>query len=102
MEGELFGSETGGGIQDGSGFWLNQVTNDGQTIINAARSEQQGIRLTGLTLFRFDAEQHFKERIEAREAELEPGQWIFRGVRRYSLDAPPVEQSGIAIPTTLT
>ena len=47
MEAELFGSAPGGGIQDASGFWLNQVTNDGQTIINAARSEQQGVRLTG-------------------------------------------------------
>ncbi|MBR1176024.1 MULTISPECIES: LPS export ABC transporter permease LptG [Bradyrhizobium] len=102
MEAELFGSAPGGGIQDASGFWLNQVTSDGQTIINAARSEQQGIRLTGLTLFRFDTEQHFVERVEAREAELEPGQWIFRGVRRYTLNGPPVEQAGFSIPTTLT
>src|SRR4029077_14407872 len=56
MEAELFGSAPGGGIQDASGFWLNQINSDGQTIINAARSEQQGVRLTGLTVFRFDAE----------------------------------------------
>ncbi len=52
MEAELFGSAPGGGVQDASGFWLNQITPDGQVIINAARSEQQGVRLTGLTLFR--------------------------------------------------
>ena len=46
MEAELFGSAPGGGIQDASGFWLNQVNTDGQLIINAARSEQQGVRLT--------------------------------------------------------
>ena len=56
MEAELFGSAPGGGIQDASGFWINQVTNDGQSIINAARSEQQGVRLTGLTVFRFDTD----------------------------------------------
>ena len=95
MEAELFGSAPGGGIQDASGFWLNQVTNDGQTIINAARSEQQGVRLTGLTLFRFDTEQHFKERIEAREATLESGHWLFKGVRRFSLDSPPVDQASL-------
>ncbi len=78
MEAELFGSAPGGGIQDASGFWLNQVTNDGQAIINAARSEQQGVRLTGLTLFRFDTDWHFKERIEAREATLEAGHWLFK------------------------
>ena len=54
MEAELFGSAPGGGIQDASGFWLNQINNEGQAIINAARSEQQGVRLTGLTVFRFD------------------------------------------------
>ncbi len=66
MEAELFGSAPGGGIQDASGFWLNQVNSDGQSIINAARSEQQGVRLTGLTVFRFDTDLQFKERIEAR------------------------------------
>src|SRR5471032_1249030 len=70
MEAELLGSAPGGGIQDASGFWLNQINSDGQVIINAARSEQQGVRLTGLTLFRFDTTNEFKERIEAREATL--------------------------------
>src|SRR5205085_465607 len=92
MEAELFGSAPGGGIQDASGFWLNQVNNDGQWMINAARSEQQGVRLTGLTVFRFDAALQFKERIEAREATLEDGRWVFKGARRYSLDAPPVDE----------
>ena len=66
MEAKLFGSAPGGGIQDAAGFWINQVNNDGQAIINAARSERQGVRLTGLTVFRFDTDYQFKERIEAR------------------------------------
>ena len=78
MEAELFGSAPGGGVQDASGFWLNQVTNDGQWIINAARSEQQGVRLTGLTVFKFDNDFQFKERIEAREATLEEGRWAIQ------------------------
>lgn len=110
MEAELFGSAPGGGVQDASGFWLNQITPDGQVIINAARSEQQGIRLTGLTLFRFETDRtdksqeriEFKERIEAREASLEEGRWVFRTVRRFSLDAPPVDQDTYTVPTTLT
>jgi lipopolysaccharide export system permease protein len=102
MEAELFGSAPGGGIQDASGFWINQVNADGQVIINAARSEQQGVRLTGLTLFRFDTENRFKERIEAREAALEEGRWLFKSVRHYSLDGPPVDQDSFFLPTTLT
>ena len=102
MEAELFGSAPGGGVQDASGFWLNQVNGDGQWIINAARSEQQGVRLTGLTVFGFDTELQFKERIEAREASLEEGRWVFKGVRRYSLNKPPVDQDSFYLTTTLT
>ncbi len=102
MEAELFGSAPGGGIQDASGFWLNQINSDGQWIINAARSEQQGARLTGLTVFRFDSDLQFKERIEARQATLEDGRWVFKSARRFSLDKPPVEQETLYIATTLT
>src|SRR5579872_3373504 len=100
MEAELFGSAPGAGIQDASGFWINQVNSDGQVIINAARSEQQGVRLTGLTLFRFDTNYQFKERIEAREATLEEGRWLFKFARRYSLDQPPVDQDSFALATS--
>jgi lipopolysaccharide export system permease protein len=102
MEARMFGDASGGGVQDAAGFWINQVNADGQTIINAARSEQQGLRLTGLTLFRFDTENQFSERIEAREATLEPGKWVFKGVRSYSLDSPMIEQETLDIATTLT
>ena len=102
MEAELFGNGAGGGIQDATGFWLNQINTEGQTIINAARSEQQGVKLTGLTLFRFDPEFAFQERVEAREAELEPGRWVFRDVRRFTLDSPPVTQPILYVETSLT
>ena len=102
MEAELFGSAPGGGVQDAAGFWLNQINSDGQVIINAARSERQGGRLTGLTLFRFDTNNQFKERMEAREATLEDGHWLFKTVRRFSLDSPPVDQDSWELPTTLT
>jgi lipopolysaccharide export system permease protein len=101
MEAELFSSAPGT-IQDASGFWINQVNSEGQTIINALRSEQQGVRLTGLTLFRFDTDFQFKERIEAREASLEEGRWLFKFVRRFSLDGPPIDQDSWSLATTLT
>src|SRR3981189_1560682 len=101
MEAELFGDSPGGGVQDASGFWINQSNSEGQAIINAARSEQQGIRLTGLTVFRFDPDFRFKERIEAREATLEDGHWLFKSVRRFSLDAPPVDQERFILNTSL-
>jgi lipopolysaccharide export system permease protein len=102
MEAELFGSAPGGGVQDASGFWINQINSDGQAIINAARSEQQGVRLTGLTVFRFDNDYQFKERIEAQEATLEEGHWLFKTLRRYSLEGPPVDEDSFSLATSLT
>ena len=78
-------------VQDGAGFWLNQSTSEGQSIINAARSQGQGTLLTGITVFRYDPSGAFKERIEASEATLEPGRWVFKQVRRYQLDSPMEE-----------
>ena len=102
MEAELLGSAPGGGVQDASGFWINQVNDEGQAIINAVRSEQQGVRLTGLTVFTFDPNFRFKERIEAQEATLEEGRWAFKSARRFSLDGPPVDQDSFFLATSLT
>jgi|SRR5579883_1381505 len=103
MEAELFGSVPGGGgVQDAAGFWINQVNSEGQAIINAARSEKQGVRLTGLTVFRFDNDYQFKERIEAQQATLEDGYWLFRSVHRYTLNEPPVDQDSLKLATSLT
>src|ERR1700724_2039206 len=102
MEAELFGSAPGGGIQDAAGFWINQVNSDGQVIINAARSEQQGVRLTGPPVLRIDTNAQFKERIEAREATLEEGRWLFKSARRFSLDGPPIDEDTFYLTTSLT
>jgi lipopolysaccharide export system permease protein len=100
MEAELFGDREG--LQGTSGFWVNQVTSEGQTIINAANSQEQGARLTGLTVFRFAPSGEFKERIEALDATLEPGLWRLRNARRYTLDNPPTEQGTLLLSTNLT
>jgi lipopolysaccharide export system permease protein len=89
-------------VQDGAGFWINQSTSEGQSVINAARSLNQGTLLSGMTVFQYDPSGAFKERIEAREAVLEPGRWVFKDVRRYTLDSPVIEQDTFALNTTLT
>jgi lipopolysaccharide export system permease protein len=101
MENRIY-TDSPRGLQDGASFWLNQSTSDGQTVINAARSQGQGAVLTGVTVFRYEPSGAFKERIEAREATLESGHWVFRNVRRYSLDSPLVEQPEYRLATTLT
>jgi lipopolysaccharide export system permease protein len=100
METKIFAGGSASG-SDGANFWINQVTDDGQTIVSAARSQEQGQLLTGVTVFRFDPSGTFKERIEAQEATLEPGRWVFKKVRRYGLDSPLAEDA-YTLQTTLT
>ncbi|HWW49725.1 MAG TPA: LPS export ABC transporter permease LptG [Xanthobacteraceae bacterium] len=102
MEAEIFGDRSSGEMADASGFWISQSNSEGQAIINAASSQSQGVRLTGLSVFRFDRSGSFVERIEARDAVLEPGQWRFTRVKRYVLERPPIEEETFILPTSLT
>jgi len=101
LEAQIFSGRPAN-MQDDAGFWVNQVTSEGQTIINAGGSRDQGQRLIGATIFRFDPSGSFKERIEAEEATLEPGRWIFKKVRRYTLDGPLIEETSYPLKTSLT
>ena len=44
-------------------------------------SRQQGIQLGGVSIFRFDEAGHFRDRIEAKSATLEPGYWRLEEAR---------------------
>jgi lipopolysaccharide export system permease protein len=101
FEAELFGKTTNAPRRGGS-FWVSQRTDDGQTIINAAGSRAQGINLNGVSIFGFDVDGHFKQRIEARAAVLEPGVWRLRDARIYTLGVLPVDQAEYRLKTSLT
>lgn len=101
-EAELFGRSQTGLHTRGGRFWTSQRTSDGQTIINAKTSRDQGVALTGVTAFTFDQDNHFKQRIEAQSALLEPGAWQLTGARIYSLGALPVDRPVYRLKTTLT
>ena len=54
-----------------AGFWLRLRNEEGQAVLNAKSSHQQGIQLSGVTVFRFDPAGSFLDRIEAKSATLE-------------------------------
>jgi len=89
-------------FQETGAFWLRQRGADGQSIISAAATRNQGMSLIGVTVFTFDAENRFKDRIEARDAELEPGAWRLTEARIYSLTTPPRIEPSYSLSTTLT
>ena len=98
LEAELSGSLR----NSGRDFWLRQRSEDGQAVINAKSSRQQGIQLGGVSIFRFDPAGHFRDRIEARSATLEPGFWRIEDARFYASGVAPVDRESFRLPTTLT
>jgi lipopolysaccharide export system permease protein len=101
-EAELFGHSRVGMVSSGGPFWASQKTAEGQAIINAKSSRDQGVALAGVTVFTFDPGHHFKQRIEARAAILEPGVWRLLDARIYGLGTLPVDQPVYRLKTSLS
>jgi lipopolysaccharide export system permease protein len=99
LEAELFGQRPRAGQ---AGFWVRQRDGNGQSILNAASSRSQGRLLDGVTALTFDAGGSFKERIEAKSAELETGYWRLTDVTVYTVSAPPRPLPVYQLGTNLT
>ena len=103
LEVEFLGGSPDSGLQStGNGIWVRQKNVDGQSIVNAQTSSEQGVRLGGVTVFTYDTDGHFLERIEAKTAVLERNAWRLSEARIYSNSAPPRERSEYLLKTSLT
>ena len=102
FEAELFGQDASALRGGGGPFWVSQRNGDGQAIINAKSSRDQGVTLSGVTVFTFDSAGHFKQRIESRVAVLEPGVWRLLDARLYKLRALPADLAEFSLKTNLT
>ena len=103
LQAEIFDEDLGGFRNNsGSGFWVRQRSAEGQSIINAQSSRQQGIRLGTITAFTFDSSGKFKERIAARTAVLERGNWRLEEARIYVSGSPAVNARSYLLPTNMT
>jgi lipopolysaccharide export system permease protein len=98
LEEGLFGTR----VDSGSRFWLRQSTGDGQSILHATSSRNQGELLSGVSAFVFDQKGTFQARVEAETAKLDPGQWVLTNARIYTTTSPPREVPSYALQTNLT
>lgn len=90
-------------LQDStSGFWVRQKSADGAAIINAKSSRDQGAHLGAVTVFTFDHDGHFQQRIEARDASLQDGYWLLEDVRSYASGKPLLAEPSYKLLTNLT
>ena len=104
FEAELFGQAqkemlgTIGGV-----FWLSQRSPDGTSaIINAQSSRDQGVNLSGLTVFTFDTDGRFDSRVEARGAVLEPGVWVIKDARVFRVGKQALVEPEYRLKTSLS
>ena len=102
LEAEIFGDRQAGMQQSQSGFWVRQRSVDGQSVVYAASSQEQGVRLDGVSVFTFDPAGHELERIEAKRATLEPGHWRLEQAVVYASGAPPRDHETYLVKTNLT
>lgn len=72
---DAFGKESNFLKTKNAGSWLRQDGADGSSVINAGGVADGGLRLLTLTVFQFDKEGRFVERIEAGRATLRDGYW---------------------------
>jgi lipopolysaccharide export system permease protein len=115
LEESTFGRSASRLSVTGGGIWLRQGDATGQTVIRARRASARVDDLTGVSVFRFDADDRFERRIEARRAMLEDGQWrLLRAavwdVRQdgpdnageAAIETVPERHHMLTIPTNLT
>ena len=100
FEAELFKQDDG--AVSGSNYWTSQRTDEGQAIINAKSSRDQGVNLNGVMVLTYDNDGHFKRRIEARAAVLQPGVWELQDARVNELGVLPVYYPMYQLKTSLT
>ena len=102
LEADMQGATLSALQRSTSGFWVRQKSSDGAVIINAITSREQGAQLGGVSVFTFDNNGHFQQRIEAKSAALQEGYWLLEDARIYIAGkAPDLEQS-YRLPTNLT
>jgi lipopolysaccharide export system permease protein len=102
MEADLTGKSRLAPGSTSTGIWLRQRGVDGQSIMNAATSREQGILLGTVTVFTFDLNNRFLDRIEAKSARLESGRWRLEDARVYAPGSPPLDHVSYLLSTNLT
>lgn len=98
----LYGAN-GGSVMSvsGEGLWMRQGDATGQSVIKATRADPDGTALHGVTFLTFQPDGTPAQRIEAKEAVLQPGQWVLSGVKRWNLASGNPERDATALPDGL-
>jgi lipopolysaccharide export system permease protein len=89
------------------GVWLRQADPEGQTVIQAARTNADGSILSRVRMHRFDEDGTLYARLEAPAARLTPGAWLLENATEWRLAADghyerTAADGRLTLPTALT
>lgn len=94
------GDNVTGALQ--SQAWLRQGGSNGDSILNAQASLNDGKLLYGVTIIEFDMDGLFTRRIDAQSAALENGQWHLKDGKIIAEETAPVPFESERIATNLS
>ena len=102
IDARIFGASFANAGQNASQGWVRQNGDDGDSILKAISSYDNGRRLGGVTVFSYNQMGDFVERIDARSATLEDGYWHLKDALVSSASNPPREYDTYLVSTHLT
>lgn len=86
----------------GGGVWLRERGPGGTAIVHAARVDPRSLELDGLVLLLFDADDRFRERIDAKSGRIEGGEWRLDEAKRILAGRGTERPAQLALPTRLS
>ncbi len=84
------------------GIWIRQRSVDGQSILRAESASDAGTNLAAVTVFVYDRDGHFLERVEAPRGKFTSGAWELYGSRVNAPGENPREVDTYLLATNLT
>lgn len=99
---EAFGRESNFLRTQGGGSWLRQDGADGTSVINAGRASDGGLKLSTVTIFQFDKDGRFVERIDGERATLREGFWQVEQAWLTRMGREPDQYDTYLVSTYLT
>lgn len=81
--------------------WIKQRTDEGETIIGARTTANQGLEIIGATFLRIGGDGQIAERLDAQRAHLRDGYWELAGVKRFRDGSTPDSLDTMRVATNL-
>ncbi|MDA7946677.1 MAG: LPS export ABC transporter permease LptG [Hyphomicrobiaceae bacterium] len=97
-----FGKESSFLDTKSAGAWLRQDGVDGQSVMHANIVSNRGLSLRGVSIWHFDKDKNFAERIEAKSADLHKGYWVLKNATVSAAGREPAFYENYLVSTHLT